>query len=482
MLAVAAYRPAKFRSMLHLVPHLVTQHSARLWLCARGVDEAQLSSIDLKVNGIDVPVPARGWRRFPSEASSKRWHWAPAMPLHYQFIDKPTLTPERAYQATAELAGTEQARARFTTLPELLGDETKPLRVLLSSCYFTGNKLSRLAATLLSQLERNGLRPHLRVWAGDQVYLDAPWYEFMIKTHSVGELERLHCASYARTWFDEQGLSTVLPNGANVFCTDDHELWNNAPDPSSVARDTRKRGTREAWLDLGRQLGKAFQGDTGTVQRFSVPPLDFLVLDARVHRTENHGGLFSTAQWAALRNWAAQPRGLGVLVIGQPVFHPRTRSRGANADYHLADYTSEYAQLMDLLGRASRSTVVLSGDVHFSRVAWAAFPGGAGSSAENRVTELISSPLSMVAGGRVLSWLDGWLPAPEKMSLPATHSFHRASMRTDQALQSTAEGALLVEFYRRGQRAFCAATNFRLKDLGRAQPYFRQEYFVGNIA
>ncbi len=206
------------------------------------------------------------------------------MPLHYQFIDKPTLTPDRAYEATVDIDGGERAQAGFTTLPEQLGDETQPLRVLLSSCYFTGNKRSRLAASLLSQLDRNGLRPHLRIWAGDQVYLDAPWYEFAIKTHSIAELERLHCASYARTWFAEQGLGSVLPNGANVFCTDDHDVWNNAPDPNAVARDTRKRETREAWFDMARRLGTAFQGDTGTAQRFSVSPLDFLVLDARVNR------------------------------------------------------------------------------------------------------------------------------------------------------------------------------------------------------
>jgi hypothetical protein len=451
--------------MLQLVPHLVTQRSARLWLCARDADQAQLDSVELNVNGIDVPVPRRGWRRFASET----------MPLHHQFIDKPTLTPERSYEATVHVSGVKQAQARFTTLPEALGDETKPLRVLLSSCYFTGNKLSRLAAPLLSHLERNGLRPHLRLWAGDQVYLDAPWYEFMIKSHSVDELERLHCAAYARTWFGERGLGTVLSNGANVFCTDDHELWNNAPDPNSLARDTRKRVTREAWRDLGRQLAKTFQGDTGVAQRFSVPPLEFLVLDARVHRTENCGSLFSSAQWAEIRHWAAQSKGLGVLMIGQPMFHSRTRKRGINADYHLADYTADYAKLMALLASSARSTIVLSGDVHFTRVAAANFP-------EKQVTEVTSSPLAMVSGGYAMNLLDGWLPAPAKMSLHATHSFNRASMRTESALQSTAEGTVLLEFFRRGQRAFCTVTNWRLKDLERAQPYFRQEYFVGTLA
>jgi hypothetical protein len=119
--------------------------------------------------------------------------------------------------------------------------------------------------------------------------------------------------------------------------------------------------------------------------------------------------------------------------------------------------------------------MVLSGDVHFSRVASANFP-------EKRVTEVISSPLAMVAGGHAMMLFDGWAAAPAKMSLPATHSFNRASMRTDQALQSSAEGAMLLEFYRRGQRAFCTVSNWRLKDIERAQPYYRQEYFIGTLS
>lgn len=458
--------------MLHLVPHLVTQRSARLWVCARGVDEAQLDRVALKVNGIDVPLPAKKWRSFPARS----------MPMHYQFIDKPTLKPDRPHHASAQINGGEPVAASFATLPEQLGDETRPLRVLLSSCYFTGNKRARLAASLLSQLDRNGLRPHLRVWAGDQVYLDAPWYEFAIKSHSIAELERLHCAAYARTWFDDQGLASVLSRGANVFCTDDHELWNNAPDPNAVAKDTRKRETREAWLDLARQLGGAFQGDTGAAQRFSVPPLEFLVLDARINRTEKCASLFSKAQWKQLREWAAVAQGLGVLVLGQPVFESATRRTGDRADYHLADYAADYAELMNLLGQAARSTVVLTGDVHFSRVAWASFPAAGAAPWERRITELISSPLSMVAGGRLLSLFGDWSAAPAKAHLPAHHSFSGVTMHTDEGLQSAAEGAMLLEFFRRGRRIFCSLTGWRLADLDSARPFFRKDYFLGNSA
>lgn len=456
--------------MLHLVPHLVTQRSARLWVCARDIDEAQLGSILLKVNGVDVPLPATGWQP------------APPMSMHYQFVDKPTLTPDRSYRATVELDGGEPAAARFATLPEQLGDETRPLRVLLSSCYYTGNKRSRLAAPLLAQLDRNGLRPHLQVWAGDQVYLDAPWYEFAVKSHSVAELERLHSAAYARTWFAEQGLASVFSQGANVFCTDDHDIWNNAPDPTAVAKDTRKRHTREAWSAMARRLGRAFQGDTGTARRFSVPPLDFLVLDARVHRTEKRQGLFSQDQWAQLREWAATNAGLGVLVIGQPIFENSSERTGSQADYRLADYATDYAELMSLLGQASRSTVVLTGDVHFSRVAWSAFPAGGPAPWERRVTELISSPLSMVAGGRLLSLFGDWWAAPAKASLPAHHSFSGVPMHTDKDLRSSAEGAMLLEFFRRGQRIFCTVSGWRLIDVEHAQPFFRKDYFLGTSA
>lgn len=460
--------------MLQLVPHLVTQHTARLWLCARGVDTGQLGSISLRVNGKEVPV--KDWEAFPPARSSD-WQPVGAMPLLYQLIEMGTLHPDRAYEASASLGNGEPARARFNTLPEQLGEETKPLRVLLSSCYFTGNKRSRLASALFAQLDRNGVRPHLRIWAGDQVYLDAPWYEFAIKTHSVSELEKLHSATYARTWFADQGLNTVLPQGANVFCTDDHELWNNAPHPSMVARDTGDPGKRKAWRAIARALGQAFQGDTANGHRFRVPPLDFFVLDTRVNRTQER--LFSDTQWQQLRAWAAEPQGLGVLVLGQPIFESTSKRRGELGDYRLADYERDYSELMDLLGRATRSTTLLTGDVHFSRATWSSFPASATTRNERRVTELISSPLALVAGGGLLSVLGDWVAAPAKASLPARHSFSGTTVHSDESLQSAAEGTMLLEFYRRGQRVFCTVSQWRLNDLDASRPSFRQEYFLG---
>ena len=55
-------------------------------------------------------------------------------------------------------------------------------------------------------------------------------------------------------------------------------------------------------------------------------------------------------------------------------------------------------------------------------------------------------------------------------------------MYTDAGLRSSAEGSMLLEFHRRGQRVFCTVSHWRLQDLERAQPFFRQDYFLGNIA
>ncbi len=85
----------------------------------------------------------------------------------------------------------------------------------------------------------------------------------------------------------------------------------------------------------------------------------------------------------------------------------------------------------------------------------------------------------MVAGGRLLSLFGDWSAAPAKTSLPARHAFNGASTYTDDALHSSAEGTMLLEFFRRGQRVFCTVTQWRLDDLDAAQPSFRKEYFLG---
>ena len=50
-------------------------------------------------------------------------------------------------------------------------------------------------------------------------------------------------------------------------------------------------------------------------------------------------------------NGLLRNKGLGVLIIGQPVFHSSTQHTGRAGRLPLADYAAEYAELMNLLGQ-----------------------------------------------------------------------------------------------------------------------------------
>ncbi len=173
-------------------------------------------------------------------------------------------------------------------------------------------------------------------------------------------------------------------------------------------------------------------------------------------------------------------RDLGVLVLGQPIFESASKRRGSFGDYRLADYERDYIELMDLLGRSTRSTTVLTGDLHFSRITWSSFPASATARNERRVTELISSPLALVAGGELLSLFGDWSRHRRRpVFLLGIRSAARL-LHTDEALHSAAEGTMLLELYRRGQRVFCTVSHWRLDDLDASRPSFRREYFLGN--
>ena len=78
----------------------------------------------------------------------------------------------------------------------------------------------------------------------------------------------------------------------------------------------------------------------------------------------------------------------GVLAIAQPLIVTESRT-----ERNLRSFPRQYARLLDALGAAGHDVVVLSGDVHFGRIARVAL-GNAGA----RLIEIISSPLSNLTG------------------------------------------------------------------------------------
>lgn len=105
----------------------------------------------------------------------------------------------------------------------------------------------------------------------------------------------------------------------------------------------------------------------------------------------------------ALGRWIEGLRGPGVLVVGQPVLVEKTslretlRGKGLKStvmkylDRNLPDY-AQYDELVRYIKSSSHSIVLLTGDVHFGRVAH----GELGVDSPARLVEVISSPMQAV--------------------------------------------------------------------------------------
>jgi hypothetical protein len=98
-----------------------------------------------------------------------------------------------------------------------------------------------------------------------------------------------------------------------------------------------------------------------------------------------------------LTSWIAGLTAPGILVIGQPIFANTAGWLGQIADWNLPDF-SQYAELCRALLTSPQSVVVLTGDVHYGRVARAVTLRG------TEILEIISSPMSRVTGGGGPDW------------------------------------------------------------------------------
>jgi hypothetical protein len=237
----------------------------------------------------------------------------------------------------------------------------------------------------------------VKILCGDQVYLDDPWAHYLWYTHDIAELEEEFFARYRDTWLQAPGFRQVLTAGANYFCPDDHEFWNNAPNAATVIRDTWFESGRHAWFAVARQFYQMFQNPAPGAM-FAVAPLSFLIVDTRSNRRSDHTEFMLPTDFLAVAHWVQHLSGPGVLVVGQPLFSEKAvHLRGTFADWNLPDY-EQYAQLARLLGQTPHSIVILTGDVHYGRIAWCSLISG------GELVEIISSPLSLVDTKAEGSW------------------------------------------------------------------------------
>lgn len=367
------------------------QNGALVWIAAiqEGSDHA---NVTLTVNTVAHPLGP--WTIWMSEDQNIR--------MDYQRVVVRHLSPATQVQLQVLVNGQVRATSRFRTLPDRLPivGET-PFRVLLGSCYWQRNDDG--VAQTYAQLPEP-FKPDVQILCGDQVYLDAPWFRFLFRIHDRLDLQKDFFDRYFKSWSDHgpKSLHRLLTSSATFFTADDHEFWNNAPNPSSFSLNTFTASGRAHWRDVAISLYRAFQTER-TVQRWRVGNLSFCVADTRQNRSDNRTDLVTSADLEAIQDWVSTDltHGPGVLVLGQPLFSTTAGPLGHLADWSLPDF-AQYRELVRILDSARSSIVILSGDVHFGRMATAARPGGPS------IVEVISSPMAFITGDK-----STWKRAPE---------------------------------------------------------------------
>jgi hypothetical protein len=341
--------------------------------------------------------PLGQWKRWTVPDSADRF-------IRYQRVTLTGLQPDTTYPLTLKVDGRVQANAQVTTLPIALPPMTQsPFTVLLGSCFCRMQDESGRVGRAFVQLP-GGAKPRIKFLVGDQVYLDSPWYRFVTPI-GTKRLARGFLDQYTTTWGqqgDSQGFNLLLSTGANYFCADDHEFWNNGPFPSSFAVNTWTSARRDTWWTIAKQLYAAFQSEQ-SLTRIDIGAFSTVVLDTRVNRKADRSEFMTAADLKTLAHWVDGLQSPGMLVVGQPIFATKAGFMGRFADWNLPDF-AQYAEFCGVLLASRQSILVVTGDVHYGRIARAPLPSG------GEIVELISSPMALVdkaAGG-------SWKKAPDR--------------------------------------------------------------------
>lgn len=367
-----------------VIPNGVGADAALIWVAA--VNENFDAATAVLEYGAQQRALNANWVDWVSRDGNNR--------VRYQRVLLNNLNPKETYPLRLRLGGAVRADATVTTLPDRLPTPGQtPFIVLLGSCFYKReDEAGDVGKTYMSL--PFGARPDVKILSGDQVYLDNPPQDFIIP-RSTEWLETRSFKTYLTTWTQSTpngGFHQLLKNNANYFCSDDHEFWNNAPDVGlNVPLFTATQGQRTNWFTMARKLFEVFQTDLA-VNAFRVGALSFSILDTRINRQSGNVNFMDPNHLPLVRDWINQLPGPGVIVIGQPLL----TEKGSKKDWGLPDY-QQYAQLVKYLKAANHSIVILTGDVHFGRIASCDLRPELGT----KLIEVISSPMQLVplAGG-----------------------------------------------------------------------------------
>jgi hypothetical protein len=353
------------------------------------------------------------------------------------------LSPRTSDHVDLVLDGTRAATATVSTLPDRLPRvDEKPFVIMLGSCFCVAeDKIGRVGRRFASLPAE--LRPDLKLLSGDQVYLDSPFYHYFVPRTKQG-LADAFLRRYRDTWTQSGeaiGFRRVLESGPALFTADDHEFWNNAPFPS-FAVNTLTPGGRADWWELASGLFSTFQ-TTGpsAVARLDIGELSIFAADTRVHRSKDRTTVLDAPEAAELERWCAGLRAPGLLLVGQPLFAQKAGWTGRIADWNLPDF-DQYGAICRALLLAPQPIIVVTGDVHYGRVAQARTPEG------HEIVEIIGSPMSLVTGAGKRTWH----VAPALFPDEAIPGVVQARITTLSTWQRAADHFLTIELWQEGAR------------------------------
>jgi hypothetical protein len=424
-----------------IIPHEIGTTTATLWIGAVGEGDVPDRLVRLDLNGALRPTGER-WRAWQTFANADVQDFAPADRRLHEVIPKVEPIKERIYYQRLELEGLDADtpyRARLTlddqevggldgrlrscsfrTLPDKLpkAGSGSTFNVLLGSCfYMPGDRRGMVGSTFSGLPESH--RPHAKFLCGDQVYLDNPWYETTLKWNwsyrQPGAFRKMLLDKYLDTWTqspdENSGFNRLLTEGATYFCSDDHEFWNNAPSFGGVGlANTFSHRRRSWWFEEARKLFRVFQSRS-SLQGFKIGNLSVKVADTRIDRDTSGLRFMLYENLQEVLDWLSSLTGPGVLVLGQPLLEADSLQTWKNRlvsgfDKDLADF-GQHAELTNSILSCPHSVVVLTGDVHFARVACLQ-PESTG---VTKFVEVVSSPMCLVPGLFGRSQRNGFKPA-----------------------------------------------------------------------
>jgi hypothetical protein len=420
-----------------IVPGTATATTADVWIGAMALNAPPSipPAAALRTDAATIDLPAATWQRWLVPDASAG--------VAFTRATVGNLKPRARQRVELIVDGASKAVASIATLPDRLpGLEERPFTLMLGSCFCAAEDKSGRTGKAFASLTA-ALKPDLKLLAGDQVYLDSPFLRFLTP-HTRQGLAELFLKNYVATWTqsgDRQGFQAVLSDGPMLMTSDDHEFWNNAPF-ASFSINTWTEGGRRAWMELARGLLSAFQMfDGNAVRRVDVGELQMLVVDTRINRDDERKTFLRPADLQQIVSWIEGLTFPGLLVVGQPIFAPKAGIAGNIADWNLPDF-DQYAPLCRALLAAPQPVIILTGDVHYGRVARVITHAGV------EIAEIISSPMSLVTGGGARTFHD----PPGEFPADAIPGVANRPIECVSTWKRAADHFLLLELWREGNR------------------------------